>query len=50
MTHILGTIWIEWQGSRKVWKLQAPRGILTFRRKCDALNWQRVWHPEVSRA
>lgn len=28
------------EGSRTFWQVQAPKGILTFNRKRDAVRWQ----------
>ena len=27
------------EGSKTLWKVQAPKGILTFNRKKDAIKW-----------
>lgn len=39
MKHGLNDIWSEMEGSRKVWKVQAPHGILTFKTKKMAEAW-----------
>lgn len=36
MKHQLHDIWKELEGSKVVWKLQAPKGILTFKTKNKA--------------
>lgn len=36
----LNEIWKVKEGSKVLWKLQAPKGILTFRTKKQALAWQ----------
>lgn len=33
-------IWRAKEGSKTVWKLQAPKGILTFNTKKMAIKWQ----------
>lgn len=40
MKHELNEIWKEQEGSKIVWKLQAPYGILTFssKKKADAFR------------
>ena len=39
MTRQLHDIWKTKEGSKTVWKIQAPKGILTFNRKKDAIKW-----------
>ena len=33
MAKVIGTIWKEMQGSRATWKVQFPKGIMTYRTK-----------------
>lgn len=40
MKHELNSIWESYEGIKKVWKLQAEKGIMTFDRKRDAITWQ----------
>lgn len=35
----LNEMWKAQEGSKIVWKVQAPKGILTFNRKKDAEAW-----------
>lgn len=35
----LHTIWKVKEGSKVLWKVQAPKGVLTFNRKKDAEAW-----------
>lgn len=39
MKRKLNDIWSEYEGSRKVWKVQAQHGILTFKSKKMAEAW-----------
>lgn len=39
MRHELHDIWKEMEGSKVVWKVQAPHGILTFKSKKMAEAW-----------
>ena len=32
-------IWKDKKGNKVVWKVQAPKGIITFIRKKDAIKW-----------
>lgn len=34
------------EGSKTLWKVQAPKGILTFTRKRDAIRCQEVFYKE----
>ena len=36
----LNEVWKVKEGSKVVWKLQAPNGILTFKTKKQAIAWQ----------
>lgn len=36
----LNEIWKVKDGSKVLWKLQAPKGILTFKTKKQAVAWQ----------
>ena len=36
----LNEIWKVKEGSKVLWKLQAPNGILTFKTKKQAIAWQ----------
>ena len=38
----LNEIWKTKEGSKTVWKLQAPKGVLTFRTKKQAIAWQQA--------
>ena len=40
MKRQVNEIWKEKYGTKTVWKLQAPKGVLTFTRKKDAYNWK----------
>ena len=42
-THFLNEIWKAKEGSKVVWKLQAPNGILTCKTKKEALAWQQAY-------
>jgi hypothetical protein len=35
----LHELWKTKEGSKVVWKIQAPKGVLTFTRKKDAIKW-----------
>ena len=35
----VGDIWTEMQGSKKLWKVQFPKGIMTFDKKKTADKW-----------
>lgn len=39
MKRELNEIWKVKEGSKTLWKVQAPKGILTFFRKRDAEAW-----------
>ena len=39
MKRNLHEIWKEQEGSKTVWKVQAPKGILTFKTKKLAMRW-----------
>ena len=39
MTRPLHSIWKAQEGSKVVWKVQAPKGILTFKTKKQAVLW-----------
>lgn len=41
MERRLHEIWKAQEGSKVVWKVQAPKGILTFRTKKMATTWVR---------
>lgn len=36
----INEIWKAKEGIKTVWKLQAPKGILTFKTKKQAIAWQ----------
>lgn len=38
MSKKLHSIWKVKEGNKTLWKVQAPKGILTFNRKKDALK------------
>lgn len=40
MKKQLNEIWKEQEGSKTIWKYQAPKGILTFKTKKQALKWK----------
>lgn len=42
MEHKLHEIWKEKEGSKNIWKLQAPRGILTFDTKKEAIAFRNI--------
>ena len=42
-THFINEMWKEKEGSKTVWKLQAPKGILTCRTKKEALAWKEAY-------
>lgn len=35
------------EGSKTIWQVQAPKGLLTFSRKRDAVRCQEVFYKEV---
>jgi hypothetical protein len=35
----INEMWKVQEGSKTLWKVQAPKGILTFTRKKDAIKW-----------
>jgi hypothetical protein len=35
----LHEIWRVKEGSKTLWKLQAPKGVITFNRKKDIIKW-----------
>ena len=39
MKRKINEIWKIKEGSKVVWKVQAPKGVLTFSRKKDAEKW-----------
>ena len=39
MKRQVNEMWKAQEGSKVVWKVQAPKGILTFTRKRDAKKW-----------
>ena len=39
MKKQLNEMWKVKEGSKTIWKVQAPKGILTFTRKKDAEKW-----------
>lgn len=39
MKRKLNELWKVKEGSKTLWKVQAPKGILTFNRKQDAEAW-----------
>lgn len=39
MKRQVNEMWKTQEGSKVVWKVQAPKGILTFTRKRDAIKW-----------
>jgi len=42
MKKEIGTIWKVKEGSKTIWKYQAPKGILSFRTKKQAMAWQQA--------
>ena len=42
MKRSLNEMWKVQEGSKTIWKLQAPKGILSFTRKKDAIKWQQT--------
>ena len=38
MSKKLHSIWKVKEGNKTLWKVQAPKGVLTFNRKKDALK------------
>lgn len=43
MKHEINELWRVQEGSRVVWKLQAPKGILTCKTKREAVAWQTAY-------
>lgn len=43
MKHEINELWKAKEGSKVVWKLQAPKGILTCKTKKEALAWQQAY-------
>ena len=39
MKKEINTMWKVKEGSKILWKVQCPKGILTFNRKKDAARW-----------
>ena len=39
MKKQLNEIWKVKEGSKTLWKVQAPKGILTFEKKRNAIKW-----------
>lgn len=39
MKKQLNEIWKVKEGSKTIWKVQAQKGVLSFIRKRDAVNW-----------
>ena len=39
MKRQLHEVWKVKEGSKTIWQVQAPKGILTFTRKKDAIRW-----------
>lgn len=50
MTHLINEIWKDKEGSKTVWKLQAPRGILTFYTKKRAEEIAEVFKKETKKS
>lgn len=42
MKRKLNEIWKIKEGSKVLWKVQAQHGVLTFKRKKDALKWAEI--------
>lgn len=40
--HKFNELWAEFEGTKKVWKLQATNGILTFNTKKKAVAFQKA--------
>ena len=43
MKKSLYEIWKVKEGSKTLWKMQFPKGILTFTTKKEALAWQQIF-------
>ena len=43
MKHEINELWKEKEGKRIVWKLQAPKGILTCKTRKEAEAWQNAY-------
>lgn len=43
MKHEINEIWKAKEGSKAVWKLQAPKGILTCKTRKEAEAWQKAY-------
>ena len=39
MKKNINEIWKVKEGSKTLWKVQAPKGIINFNRKKDAIKW-----------
>lgn len=39
MKRNLGEIWKEKEGSKTFWKVQFPKGIMSFYTKAEAMKW-----------
>ena len=46
MKHQLHDIWKEQEGSKIVWKLQVPKGILTFKTKKKVEEFKKAINKE----
>lgn len=42
MKRRLNEIWKVQEGSKILWKVQAPKGILTFKTKKEATRWANI--------
>lgn len=49
MKHEINEIWEAKEGKRTVWKLQAPRGILTCKTRKEAEAWQNAYRNSLNK-
>ena len=47
MKRNIGELWSTCEGSRKLWHVQFPKGIITFKTKRVALLWSNQLKDEV---
>lgn len=39
MKKEVNEMWKEQEGNKVIWKVQCPKGVLSFKRKKDAISW-----------
>lgn len=43
MKREIGEVWKVKEGSKTIWKVQFPKGIMSFNTKKDALLWKKTF-------